>query len=870
MKHILTALVTACMTLAVFSQTPITTSVSMNPTNYQVRGSSTNFHVANADRGVATVGTVSNLAAITTARHGASVDVRGYDTENDLPYPLRFTLNTNSVAATNRFTIANAGGSGRWIYKWDNNVELFGANGSDGIDDTSAFQAASDYAFDSAGSTNQLPIVKIPIGHYYISSVTTKVSWIGQGGSATGFTQSEPVILEHLAGSHGKMVVVTSENSYRGPTISGIKFQGQADAGPISPVAITAATSRTNFVVNASQLPSFTDWGPKVGAPYYGWVGFWNTDGFYLGAGMVKTVNTNTGDINLEWDTDNYATRVGSVGDLLEPGYVVAGFGKVVSVTDPFYGPATGGSDIDAGNIGLAFLACKRPVLRDCYFNGWYVGVGLYSGDTITIDNCEAAVCNYSFVATGQPFWMNYSTDHRIDNVLVVGNWYPRTESQVWTNSIYRSTLAGLAISGPQNKIGRYTAGPCIYTWMTGPASYSTVVDSLTAEMPIKNAVWQFYAPGPALGAGYHIKKLMVGARPEFEPPNNRKEQDVVRIGSGSANEHHWNIDDIQMQQLTTGTNTWRWRYLYNVTHPATISIKNWSDPLDLVTNAPTSDVATFSKSKIRSPGPTMFTDPRITAIFGGDTLGEVGAGTDKLARVVGVGYDGSYFAWLTLNGQSGANNLNLGGGTALYPAVSGINLYTVTSGSDSNGTLRASLTSSSLASYVPLKLNTASSGVELIKFETPSGTNSFLVSSGNLRVRNNAGNNQFFSALDGGTDYYLIAGDSSAVALPKRGIIQSEYASGSDVGGAPLVLRAGSGTGGAPLTNKVSISIPISTNASPSGLQAAADVATFQIPTVPATNQSVLKLYFWTGSAWAERSVYSTNIGGVNYLIHP
>jgi hypothetical protein len=126
------------------------------------------------------------------------------------------------------------------------------------------------------------------------------------------------------------------------------------------------------------------------------------------------------------------------------------------------------------------------------------------------------------------------------------------------------------------------------------------------------------------------------------------------------------------------------------------------------------------------------------------------------------------------------------------------------------------------------------------------------------------------FSALDGTTDYYLVAGDSSAVATPIRGIVQSEYASGANVGGAPLVLRAGSGTGGAPLTNKVSISIPIATNASSSGLQSAADVATFQVPTSPGTNQSIFKLYFWTGSAWAERGVWSTNIGGVNYLIHP
>lgn len=162
-------------------------------------------------------------------------------------------------------------------------------------------------------------------------------------------------------------------------------------------------------------------------------------------------------------------------------------------------------------------------------------------------------------------------------------------------------------------------------------------------------------------------------------------------------------------------------------------------------------------------------------------------------------------------------------------------------------------------------------SGLPIMQLERPgSGTNSFLVAGNQFRIRNNANNRQLFSALDGTTDYYLVAGDSSAVTTPIRGIVQSEYASGSDIGGAPLVIRAGSGTGGAPLTNKVSISIPIATNATATALQSAADVATFQVPTSPGTNQSIFKLYFWTGSAWAERGVWSTNIGGVNYLIHP
>lgn len=132
----------ASMTLAAFAQTPVTVGVSMHPTNFTVRGTSTNFHQANADRGVATVDTLATLAALTKARHGAVVDVRGISVDGDLQEPVRYVLNTNSVAATNRIVIANAGGSGRWVHPWKGDIRVFGAV-CDGIaDDGPSIDAA--------------------------------------------------------------------------------------------------------------------------------------------------------------------------------------------------------------------------------------------------------------------------------------------------------------------------------------------------------------------------------------------------------------------------------------------------------------------------------------------------------------------------------------------------------------------------------------------------------------------------------------------------------------------------------------------------------------------------------------------------------
>lgn len=151
MKHIITLMLAAGMTLAAFAQTPRTVGVALQPSTSRVVGTGTNLFIANADRAVATVDTVARLATLTNAVHGSVVDVRGYDADQDLPYPIRFALNTNSVANTNRIVIANASGAGNWEHNWNGDIRIFGP--MPGTTNGVGLQAAIDYAL-----PNRIPI----------------------------------------------------------------------------------------------------------------------------------------------------------------------------------------------------------------------------------------------------------------------------------------------------------------------------------------------------------------------------------------------------------------------------------------------------------------------------------------------------------------------------------------------------------------------------------------------------------------------------------------------------------------------------------------------------------------------------------------
>lgn len=167
MKQITTLLVAAGMTLAAFAQTPSTVGVALQPRTSRVVGTGTNLFMANADRAVATVDTVARLATLTNAVHGSVVDVRGYASEFDWPVALRYTLNTNSAASTNRFVVVNAGGVGRWVHEWRGDVRSLGAKGDGVTDDTDAILDAAELA--QSTKVNGNSVLYFPGGIYRLS-----------------------------------------------------------------------------------------------------------------------------------------------------------------------------------------------------------------------------------------------------------------------------------------------------------------------------------------------------------------------------------------------------------------------------------------------------------------------------------------------------------------------------------------------------------------------------------------------------------------------------------------------------------------------------------------------------------------------------
>jgi hypothetical protein len=230
-----------------------------------------------------------------------------------------------------------------FVHDWNGDPRAFGAIPNDTINDTAAFQAACDYAFSiGAGANRPQPGLQLSPGNYIISGLTSKVSIISVHGGTTSYWNSDPVRFQSPVGATNDCLILDSEGAGRTITIEGICFNGQHGAGPRRGASLTSVTSRTSLSVDPSALPDFTNWAPKGGVPFYGWIGFWTAQNYYLGAAVLQTVNTNTGAITLAAGTDNYATRTGT--NLLETGIgIKVGFGDVITVNDPQYGPFTGG-----------------------------------------------------------------------------------------------------------------------------------------------------------------------------------------------------------------------------------------------------------------------------------------------------------------------------------------------------------------------------------------------------------------------------------------------------------------------------------------------------------------------------------------------
>lgn len=145
-------------------------------------------------------------------------------------------------------------------------------------------------------------------------------------------------------------------------------------------------------------------------------------------------------------------------------------------------------------------------------------------------------------------------------------------------------------------------------------------------------------------------------------------------------------------------------------------------------------------------------------------------------------------------------------------------------------------------------------------------GTNAIYSTSGRLRLKNeNTG--LFFASWDPSSSVFYTLGDSSAQVSPRGGVIQGEGASGTNVATGTLTLRPGAPTGNAtPPATILQTYI-----AGASGASAQSTITGLKVSSVGlVTNQAVIFPSMWNGSTYLERTMVLTNIGGVNYWIHP
>ena len=145
-------------------------------------------------------------------------------------------------------------------------------------------------------------------------------------------------------------------------------------------------------------------------------------------------------------------------------------------------------------------------------------------------------------------------------------------------------------------------------------------------------------------------------------------------------------------------------------------------------------------------------------------------------------------------------------------------------------------------------------------------GTNAIYSTSGRLRLKNeNTG--LFFASWDPSSSVFYTLGDSSAQTSPRSGVVQGEGASGTNVATGTLTLRPGAPTGNAtPPATILQTYI-----AGASGASAQSSITGLKISSVGlVTNQAAIFPSVWSGSTYLERTMVLTNIGGVNYWIHP
>ncbi len=402
-----------------------------------------------AQRFVKSFNTIAELLAAPAKDVHTNAIVLGFYAANDGGGG-EFYFDGTRSSATNLGSILKPNNSdGRWLAIFPDgqiNAKRFGAKGDATADDTLAIQSAIDFA------EAQVPVVGVqyPSGNYLISSVTIKRA-SQRGISAPNLhglgSQQMGARITQKIGATNDCFLVNADHLTQ-IEISNLAFVGNREDNLKNPFTVTAATTRTNFTVNAGSGVWPTAPASPGTWPYYGYAFFFTSENKYAGAGLVVNRDTGTGAIDLMPFTDTYATVTNS-SYLLTSGFKVC-FAEVTTETASFK-TTTGIDSSKAGYNGINVYSdsvgklVTKLRIKNVQMWHWHTGIRLGNVLANTIEDSWIGACSFAGIAGAFP---GDNRDDIFSNMFIQG-YYSRsntgtTETLVLENTAYRKNLWGI------------------------------------------------------------------------------------------------------------------------------------------------------------------------------------------------------------------------------------------------------------------------------------------------------------------------------------------------------------------------------------------------------------------------------------------
>jgi hypothetical protein len=331
-----------------------------------------------------------------------------------------------------------------WRRVWDGgpvSVLWFGAFPDDDVDDTTAVQAAIDFAQNpsygpGSGSGEAVSAeVKLPAGRFDWSAITIEGLSALTGVAAQQYNYNNGTSIRQLGGvTNQPLITLNGLSTFTQPSVDGLALLGRQEANSFSKVAIASVTSRHQFTVATNSLPATN--AAAVTLPYYGFCYFYASDGKKLGVGWVQTIDYTTGLVTLRDQTDWYATPE-SAGLLLDTTC------KVIFTEPSTVGSNTGywSAYAPAGNIGILVKGSGVARIRNCIVHNFNAGIVFEAGGiTIPMENMSIRGCALFNLGGCKAA---VTSDHIFQDLYLQGFYigdYDLASSVSLTNKWYRST----------------------------------------------------------------------------------------------------------------------------------------------------------------------------------------------------------------------------------------------------------------------------------------------------------------------------------------------------------------------------------------------------------------------------------------------